>query len=88
MMERRLSGIVDENGRELGSEKLSSDPAGNKVLSGAADHLRQILIEPLTQLPYILDESKTSLVFSSLPRPIGTRLETVGQLDAKVAAVL
>ena len=40
-------GIVDQNGRELGSEKASSDPAGNKVLSGAADTLRQILIDRL-----------------------------------------
>ncbi len=40
-------GIVDERGNELGSEMASTDPAGNKVLSGAADALRQILIERL-----------------------------------------
>jgi 6-phosphofructokinase 1 len=40
-------GIVDENGRELGSEKTSTDPAGNMVLTGAADTLRQILVERL-----------------------------------------
>lgn len=40
-------GIVDEQGRELGSEVASTDPAGNKVLSGAADALRQVLIERL-----------------------------------------
>ena len=40
-------GIVDHNGVELGSEKVSTDPAGNKVLSGAADALRQILIDRL-----------------------------------------
>ncbi len=40
-------GIVDENGRELGAETASTDPAGNKVLTGAADALRQILIERL-----------------------------------------
>lgn len=40
-------GIVDERGCELGSEMASTDPAGNKVLSGAADSLRQILIERL-----------------------------------------
>jgi 6-phosphofructokinase 1 len=40
-------GIVDERGRELGSEMASTDPAGNKVLSGAADSLRQILIQRL-----------------------------------------
>ena len=37
-------GIVDEEGRELGAEVASTDPAGNKVLSGAAEALRQILI--------------------------------------------
>jgi len=40
-------GIVDERGCELGSEMASTDPAGNKVLSGAADSLRQILIQRL-----------------------------------------
>ena len=38
-------GIVDEKGRELGAEVASTDPAGNKVLSGAAEALRKILIE-------------------------------------------
>jgi 6-phosphofructokinase 1 len=37
-------GVVDESGRELGAEVASTDPAGNKVLSGAAEALRQILI--------------------------------------------
>ncbi|MGD9647627.1 MAG: 6-phosphofructokinase [Pirellulales bacterium] len=40
-------GIVDESGRELGSEVASTDPAGNKVLSGAAEAVRQLLIERL-----------------------------------------
>lgn len=40
-------GIVDERGVELGSETASTDPAGNKVLSGAADALRQVLIQRL-----------------------------------------
>jgi len=38
-------GIVDEQGRELGAETKSTDPAGNVVLSGAADALRAKLIE-------------------------------------------
>lgn len=38
-------GIVDEQGRELGSETASTDPAGNKVLSGAAEALRNKLIK-------------------------------------------
>jgi 6-phosphofructokinase 1 len=37
-------GIVDEQGRELGAETRSTDPAGNIVLSGAAEALRSKLI--------------------------------------------
>ncbi len=33
-------GIVDEQGRELGAETKSTDPAGNVVLSGASEALR------------------------------------------------
>jgi ATP-dependent phosphofructokinase / diphosphate-dependent phosphofructokinase len=38
-------GIVDEEGNELGAETKSSDPAGNIVLSGAAEALRSKLIQ-------------------------------------------
>jgi 6-phosphofructokinase len=38
-------GIVDENGNELGAESRSTDPAGNLVLSGAAEALRAKLIQ-------------------------------------------
>ncbi|MBV8881422.1 MAG: 6-phosphofructokinase [Planctomycetaceae bacterium] len=40
-------GIVDEKGNELGAETKSSDPAGNKVLSGAAEALRARLIQEI-----------------------------------------
>ena len=40
-------GIVDEQGVELGDESKSTDPAGNVVLSGAAEALRAKLIQPL-----------------------------------------
>ncbi|HEX2855311.1 MAG TPA: 6-phosphofructokinase [Opitutaceae bacterium] len=40
-------GIVDEHGRELGAETKSSDPAGNIILSGAAEALRARLIEQI-----------------------------------------
>ncbi|MGE3511810.1 MAG: 6-phosphofructokinase [Vicinamibacterales bacterium] len=40
-------GIVDEGGRELGAESSSTDPAGNMLLSGAAEALRGMLIEAL-----------------------------------------
>jgi len=38
-------GIVDNQGRELGAETKSTDPAGNIVLSGAAEALRSKLIQ-------------------------------------------
>jgi 6-phosphofructokinase 1 len=38
-------GIVDSQGRELGAETKSTDPAGNVVLSGAAEALRGKLIQ-------------------------------------------
>lgn len=40
-------GVVDEQGHELGSEMPSTDPAGNRILSGAAEALRQLLIARL-----------------------------------------
>ena len=40
-------GIVDENGQDLGAEINSTDPAGNKMLSGAAEALRSLLIARL-----------------------------------------
>src|SRR5207302_10948019 len=40
-------GVVDEKGKDLGAESKSTDPAGNVVLTGAAEALRQILIERL-----------------------------------------
>ncbi len=40
-------GIVDQEGRVLGDEIASTDPAGNKLLSGAAEALRQILIKKI-----------------------------------------
>jgi 6-phosphofructokinase len=38
-------GIVDEQGRELGAETKSTDPAGNVVLSGASEALRSKLVQ-------------------------------------------
>jgi 6-phosphofructokinase 1 len=40
-------GIVDEKGKELGAEHASTDPAGNLILSGAAEALRAVLIKHL-----------------------------------------
>ncbi|MBV9491204.1 MAG: 6-phosphofructokinase [Verrucomicrobia bacterium] len=38
-------GIVDQQGRELGAETRTTDPAGNIALSGAAEALRSTLIQ-------------------------------------------
>ena len=38
-------GIVDEAGEELGAAQRSTDPAGNLVLTGASEALREILIK-------------------------------------------
>ena len=40
-------GVVDEQGEELGAESRSTDPAGNVVLSGAAEALRAKIIQRL-----------------------------------------
>jgi 6-phosphofructokinase 1 len=40
-------GIVDRDGREFGAEMASTDPAGNKILTGAAEALRSLLIQRL-----------------------------------------
>jgi 6-phosphofructokinase len=40
-------GIVDAKGHELGAELSSTDPAGNMILSGAAETLRSVLIQRL-----------------------------------------
>ena len=40
-------GIVDEEGRELGAVSKSTDPAGNVALSGAAEALRQRIVQSL-----------------------------------------
>jgi ATP-dependent phosphofructokinase / diphosphate-dependent phosphofructokinase len=40
-------GVVDEQGQELGAELSSTDPAGNKILSGASEALRSLLIARL-----------------------------------------
>jgi 6-phosphofructokinase 1 len=38
-------GVVDESGEVLGASRTSTDPAGNVMLSGAAERLRQLLID-------------------------------------------
>jgi ATP-dependent phosphofructokinase / diphosphate-dependent phosphofructokinase len=40
-------GIVDQQGNVLGAEQASTDPAGNKQLSGAGEALRAMLIQKI-----------------------------------------
>ena len=40
-------GVLDENGMELGAEHASTDPAGNKILTGASESLREVLVRRL-----------------------------------------
>lgn len=47
-------GIVDEQGTELGAEKRSTDPAGNVMLSGAAEALRRLLIDAIGDEYFLL----------------------------------
>jgi 6-phosphofructokinase 1 len=40
-------GVVDESGRDLGASVQTTDPAGNKILTGASEAIREILIQRL-----------------------------------------
>ena len=40
-------GIVDEHGAELGAKSATSDPAGNVILTGAAEALREKIVDRL-----------------------------------------
>ncbi|MGQ0636399.1 MAG: 6-phosphofructokinase [Planctomycetaceae bacterium] len=40
-------GMLDEQGRQLGAVSTSTDPAGNRVFSGAAEHLKQLLVDSM-----------------------------------------
>ena len=64
-------GVVDENQRELGAETASTDPAGNKVLSGAAEALRQILIERLGDTYFTSKRRNESAKAAIFTRKVG-----------------
>jgi 6-phosphofructokinase 1 len=60
-------GVVDSHGRELGAEQHSTDPAGNKILTGAAEALRNILIDRLGDTYFTSkrrNESARSAIFT------------------------
>jgi 6-phosphofructokinase 1 len=64
-------GIVDEEGVELGAEVASTDPAGNKVLSGAADALRHILIKRLGDAYFTSKRRNESAKAAIFTRKVG-----------------
>ena len=64
-------GIVDEQGHELGDKLKSTDPAGNIVLSGAAEALRNRLIEMLGDRYFSLYRRGESAQESIFVRKVG-----------------
>lgn len=64
-------GIVDQNGQDLGAELSSTDPAGNKVLSGAAEALRSALIQRLGDTYFTSKRRNESAKAAIFTRKIG-----------------
>jgi 6-phosphofructokinase 1 len=64
-------GVVDDRGCELGAVQDSFDPAGNKVLSGAAEALRRILIERLGDSYFTTKRRNESAKAAIFTRKVG-----------------
>ena len=64
-------GVVDEQGVELGAESTSTDPAGNVVLSGAADALRTKMIQRLGDRYFQLYRRSTTAKEAIFTRKVG-----------------
>src|SRR3984893_8388184 len=64
-------GIVDEQGRELGAETKTTDPAGNIALSGAAEALRAQMIQLLGGRYFQLYRRGTSAREAIFTRKVG-----------------
>ena len=64
-------GVVDEHGRDLGAEHASTDPAGNKVLSGASEALRSILMARLGDTYFTSKRRNESARAAIFTRKIG-----------------
>src|SRR5215470_2393113 len=64
-------GVVDEQGRELGAETKSTDPAGNVALSGAAEALRARLIQMIGDRHFQLYRRGESARESIFTRKVG-----------------
>src|SRR5262249_34084397 len=64
-------GVVDERGEELGAEMDSTDPAGNKILSGAGEALRAILIRQLGDTYFTSKRRNESAKAAVFTRKVG-----------------
>jgi 6-phosphofructokinase 1 len=64
-------GIVDKTGRELGDERTSTDPSGNRILSGAAEALRRRLIETIGDDFFISKRRAESAEAAIFTRKVG-----------------
>jgi 6-phosphofructokinase 1 len=64
-------GIVDGDGRELGAEVKSTDPAGNMVLSGAAEAVRKMLIAKLGDAYFTSRRRNESAAAAIFTRKVG-----------------
>ncbi|MBY0513122.1 MAG: 6-phosphofructokinase [Gemmataceae bacterium] len=64
-------GIVDHQGRELGAELSSTDPAGNLMLSGASEALRSVLIQRLGDTYFTSKRRNESARAAVFTRKIG-----------------
>ena len=64
-------GVTDEQGRELGAEHASTDPAGNKVLSGASEALRAVLVERIGDAYFTSKRRNESARAAVFTRKIG-----------------
>lgn len=64
-------GIVDQEGRDLGAEQSSTDPAGNVLLSGAAEVLRGLLIDRLGDQFFISRRRNESARAAIFTRKVG-----------------
>ncbi|MEO2090345.1 MAG: 6-phosphofructokinase, partial [Gemmataceae bacterium] len=64
-------GVLDENGNELGAEHASTDPAGNKILTGASESLREVLIRRLGDTYFTSKRRNESARAAIFTRKIG-----------------
>ena len=91
-------GIVDSTGEVFGDQEKTTDPAGNIRLSGAADRVRQILVDRLGDSYFSklgLSDSAASAIFTRKVghtqrggRPVGFDRFHAAQLGGKTVEML